>query len=162
MNAVLARATATGTITDSFVPAAVAPVLTHVTQTHTRWCEGTALAVISRSAKRRPPVGTRFSFSLNQSASATLAFTQSLPGRSTHGHCVAQTNKNRKSRACSRVVTRHTLRSAGHAGTNRVSFQGRFSRSSALKPGRYTLVVTAVNAAGRRSRSSALTFTIVK
>jgi hypothetical protein len=164
VNAVLMRSAATGTITDSFVPPppAVAPVLSHLTQTHTSWRKGTGLAAISSGAKRRPPVGTRFSFGLNEPASTTLAFNQSIPGRKTHGRCVAQTNKNRKSRACSRVVTRHTLRLAGHAGTNRISFQGRFSRTSALKPGRYTLVVTAVNAAGQRSRSSALTFTIVR
>jgi hypothetical protein len=166
-NAILARAVGIGTITDSFVktptpPAAVAPVLTHLTQTHTRWREGTALAVISRGAKRRAPVGTGFSFGLNETASITLAFNQSAPGRKAHGRCVAQTQKNRKSGACSRVVMRHTLRMTGHAGTNRVSFQGRFSRTSALKRGLYTLVITATNSAGQRSRSSALTFTIVR
>jgi Calx-beta domain-containing protein len=166
VNAVLARAAATGTITDSFAPTStppsVAPVLTHLTQTHTSWREGTALAVISHGAKRRPPVGTSFSFTLNESASITLAFNQNAPGRTTHGHCVAQTKKNRKSRACSRVLTRGTLRMTGHAGRNRISFQGRLSRTRTLKPGRYTLVITAMNAAGQSSRSSALTFTIVK
>jgi hypothetical protein len=163
VNALLSRGAGTGTITDSFVPTpAVAPVLTHLTQTHPSWRAGRALAVISRAVKHRPPVGTRFSFGLNESASVPLVFNQSLPGRKTNGRCVAQTNKNRKSRACSRVVTRHTLRITGHAGTNRISFQGRFSRTSALKAGRYALVVTAMNAGGQRSRPSALSFTILK
>jgi hypothetical protein len=83
VNAVLACAVATGTITDSFVPTprpkptptpAATPVLTHLTQTHTSWREGTALAVISRGARRRSPVGTSFSFGLNESAGVTLAF----------------------------------------------------------------------------------------
>jgi hypothetical protein len=166
VNAVLARAAATGTITDTFAPAptptAVAPVLTHLAQTHASWRVGGALAVISSATKHRPPVGTTFSFSLNESASTTMAFNQSVPGRSTHGHCVAQTKKNRKSRACSLLVPRGTLRITGHAGTNRISFQGRISGAGKLKPGRYSLVVTATNAAAQRSHSSSLTFTIVK
>jgi hypothetical protein len=59
-------------------------------------------------------------------------------------------------------VTRGSLWMTGHVGTNRIIFQGRFSRTGTLKPGRYTLAVTAANAAGRRARARALTFTIVK
>jgi hypothetical protein len=181
VNALLAGATATGTITDSFLPtppitpspavitlatvpspATTTPVLSGLTQAHTIWREGKAQATLSRSARRRSAVGTSFAFSLNQSASVTLAFNQSAPGRNSHGRCVAQTNKNRKGRACSRAVTKGTLQMAAHAGMNRILFQGRFSRSGTLKPGRYTLVVAATNAAGQRSRSSTLTFTIVR
>lgn len=165
VNAVLARAVATGTITDSFVaapPPPAAPVLTHLTQTHTRWRVGAALAVISREARRRPPVGTSFSFGLSESAVVTLAFSQRVPGRKTHGRCVVQSKQNRNSRACSRVVPRGTLRMTGHAGTDRISFQGRLSPAGRLKPGRYTLVVGAMNAAGQSSPSGTLTFTIVK
>jgi hypothetical protein len=169
VNALLARAVATGTITDSFIgapspgpPAAGAPVLTHFTQMHTGWRGGSALAVISSSARRRPAVGTSFSFDLNESAGVILAFNQRVRGRKTHGGCVLPTKKNLGSRACARVVTQGTLRMNGHAGLNHILFQGRFSRTGALKPGRYTVVVAAMNAAGQRSRTSALTFVIVK
>jgi hypothetical protein len=172
VNALLARAGATGTITDSFAPtpppastpppAAIAPVLTNLAQTHSRWRRGPALAVISSTATPRPAVGTRFSFGLNESAGVTLAFEQNVRGRRSHGRCVAQTKKNRTGKACSRVVTRGTLRVTGHAGLDRVAFQGRVSPTGTLKPGRYKVVVAAANAAGQRSPSSALSFTIVK
>jgi hypothetical protein len=50
----------------------------------------------------------------------------------------------------------------GHAGTNRVSFQGRISRTKKLAPGEYLLVITATEAAGQHTQSRALAFTIVK
>ena len=57
-------------------------------------------------------------------------------------------------------MTVGTLSFTGH-GAMKVAFQGRISRSKKLKPGRYTLVVTATNSAGRRSPPQALSFTIV-
>jgi hypothetical protein len=51
---------------------------------------------------------------------------------------------------------------AGHGGLNKVFFQGRISRSRKLKPGHYTLIITATNASGRHSRPVRLSFTIVK
>jgi hypothetical protein len=41
-----------------------------------------------------------------------------------------------------------------------VSFQGRVSRTKKLKPGRYRLVITASNSAGKKSRPQSLSFTI--
>lgn len=55
-----------------------------------------------------------------------------------------------------------TLTFAGHSGTNKVAFQGRISPEEKLKPGRYTLVITATNSAGMRSAPKSLSFTIVK
>jgi hypothetical protein len=43
-----------------------------------------------------------------------------------------------------------------------VRFQGRITRRKKLKPGRYTLVITATNSAGQRSLPRSLTFTIAK
>jgi hypothetical protein len=50
----------------------------------------------------------------------------------------------------------------GHAGADRVGFQGRISRTKRLTPGRYTAVITAINGAGQRSAPRTLTFTILK
>jgi hypothetical protein len=75
---------------------------------------------------------------------------------------VARTNKNRRKRVCKRPVTRGTLSFSGHAGTNKVAFRGRISRSGKLRPGGYTLVITASNAAGQHSAPKSLSFTIVK
>jgi hypothetical protein len=163
VNALLDRSQATGTIrpTPPSGSAPVAPVLTHLAQTRARWRAGKARAVISRRAKR-PPIGTGFSFTLNESASVTLVFNQSASGRKAGGHCVAQTRKNRRGRPCKRILSRGTLPLAGHTGANHVSFQGRLPSGVTLKPGRYTLLASARNATGQRSSSSALSFTIVR
>jgi hypothetical protein len=165
LNAVLTRASATGTIIDSYTPPRVppvAPVLTHLAQTRSTWRAGSALAVISRASPRRAPIGTRLSFVLNESARVTLAFSRRVPGRVSNGHCLAPTKRTAKHRACVLLVISGSLSLTGHAGTNRIDFQGRLTRTRTLKPGRYTLAVVAINAAGQRSRSSTLTFVIVK
>jgi hypothetical protein len=136
-----------------------APAVTGARQTHAVWREGRALARIAK-AKRRPPVGTTFSFALNEQASVSLTFTQRLPGRRVKGRCVAQGQKNRRARSCIRTVTAGTLRFAAHAGPNSVSFQGRVSTTRTLKPGRYTLVIAAA-AGGGTSAPAKLSFTIV-
>jgi hypothetical protein len=112
------------------------PVVQNARQSTTRWREGNQLAGISRA---RTPTGSTFSFSLNEPATVTFSFTQS--GR--------------------RTVTVGRLTFTGHSGSNRVAFQGRISAARKLKPGRYTLVITATNSAGVRSAPRSLTFTIV-
>ena len=136
------------------------PTLTSVHQTAAKWREGKKLAQISRKRKR-PPVGTRFSFVLNTSAGVKLTFTQRVAGRKLGHRCVARTRKNAKRKICKRTVTVAALSLAGHTGTNAVVFQGLISTSKKLKPGRYTLVVEASNSVGR-SAPARLTFTIVK
>ena len=61
-----------------------------------------------------------------------------------------------------RTATAGTLTLAGHSGTNRVAFQGRVSAAKKLKPGRYTLGITATNTAGLTSTPKLLSFTIVR
>ena len=75
---------------------------------------------------------------------------------------MAKTRKNARRKSCKFTTTAGTLSFGGHAGTNRVVFQGRVSASKKLKPGRYTLTITATNAAGQRSASQTLSFTIVR
>jgi hypothetical protein len=55
-----------------------------------------------------------------------------------------------------------TLALAGHAGSNKVAFQGRLSSSKKLTPGTYTVTVTATNSRGERSAAVSLKFTIVR
>jgi hypothetical protein len=134
------------------------PTVTNVSESHRVWRRGNRLARISRKA----PIGTTFSFNLNQQAAVSFTFTQQVSGRKLGGRCVAPTKANRAKHACRRVLTRGTLSFAGHAGANRVAFQGRLSRSKKLPPGTYTLVIVATNGPGRRSPPKQLTFTIVK
>ncbi len=138
----------------------VPPRITTAHQSSSRWREGGKLARISR---KKPPIGTTFSFSLNEQASVSFAFTQQVPGRRVGRNCVAQTKKNRRKHACKRTVTAGTLSFTGHTGTNKVVFQGRVSSSKKLKPGRYTLIITATNSVGAHSAApTSLTFTIVR
>ncbi len=114
------------------------PEVQNARQTATRWRAGNRLATTSRA---KTPTGTTFSFSLNEQATVTFSFTQRLRGR---------------------TVTAGGLTFTGHSGTNRVKFQGRVSSTKKLKPGRYTLVITATDSAGVHSAPRSLSFTIVK
>ena len=128
----------TTAITTTTPPASVAPRITRLTQSHSTWRAGRRLAVAAR--RRRTPVGTTFSFSLDQDARVRFVFTR---------------------RRHRRTVTVGTLAAAGHAGSNRLAFQGRLTHRRQLRPGRYTLVITATNAAGQHSARS-LNFRIVQ
>jgi hypothetical protein len=140
------------------VVAGVTPVVASVTQSNSTWREGNRLATF---ASAQVAVGTTFSFTLNAKARVSFAFTQRLAGRKVKRKCLAPTDKNRHRPACRRTVTRGTLSFAGRNGRNVVSFQGRLSRSKKLKPGLYSLVITATNTVGRRSAPRSLSFTIV-
>jgi len=139
-------------------PAApVAPTLSSVGQTHPRWREGSKLAKLSR----RAALGTTFSFTLDQAASVSLSFTQPATGRRVKGRCVAKTHSNRHKPRCHRTVTRGTLTLGAHAGVNHVAFEGRVSASRRLRPGSYTVVITATNTAKQQSAAKRLSFKIV-
>ena len=141
----------------------LAPVVSNARQSASKWREGSSLAKASRKArKRRPPVGTTFSYTLNEAATVHFAFTQPAGGRKVGKQCVAPAKRYRHRHKCTRTVTIATLGFAGHVGKNTVRFQGRVSRSKRLKPGRYTVAITAKNAAGQVSAPQKLTFTIVK
>jgi len=137
------------------------PAITAASQSNRSWREGTRLASISRRHKL-PPLGTSFSFLLNEQANVSFAFTRKVGGRRVNGMCAAQTKKNRRKHACKRTVTSGLLSFAGHSGKNTVSFQGRISHAKKLRPGTYTLVITATNSAGQHSAPAQLSFTIVK
>lgn len=143
------------------VPPGVARVtLTGVSQSHARWRRGTKLPKVAMIAQvRKPPVATAFRFRLSGAAAMRFAFTQTLPSRSVGGRCMAQTAKNRLKRRCWRLVTAGSFRFSAGVGAYSVRFQGRISRSKTLKPGTYTLIITATNTSG--STSARLRFTIV-
>jgi uncharacterized repeat protein (TIGR01451 family) len=115
--------------------ATLKPTLTHVSQSHKTWSEGSKLAHLAAKHKTKaPPVGTTFSFALNEAAKVTFAFEQ--------GH-----------------KTRGTLSFNAKAGKRKLSFDGKLSRSKKLKPGSYTVVLTA-KATGLTSKTSKLSFKI--
>jgi hypothetical protein len=138
----------------------VHPTVSGLTQSYLSWRAGTELAQLSRARRRGPPVGTTFRFSLNEAAKVRLAFTRPASGRSVKGHCVAPTTKNRGKRACQRTIKVGAVSLGGHAGKNRIHFQGRISAHTTLKPGPYKMVLSA-SAGGLLSAPRSLTFTIL-
>jgi hypothetical protein len=152
------------TIVSSHPQPPLAPTLSSLGQTNKTWREGTALARLSSTrakGRKKLPVGTTFSFRLDQAARVAFTFTKPAPGRKAGKRCVAQTPKNKHKRRCKRTVIAGALTFSAHAGLNKVRFQGLISRRKKLKPGSYRLLVTAT-AAGKRSRTGTLSFTIVR
>ena len=101
------------------------------------WRAGRKLASVARSPRR--PVGTTFSFTLDQAGTVALRFS----------------GKGRRARG-------GTLTLRGHQGTDTVAFAGRLSRRRTLRPGRWTVRITATNAAGQPTTARALRFRIVR
>jgi hypothetical protein len=120
------------------------PAISKLRQSHRRWRRGRRLAKVSSVAARRKrgraPLGTTFTFRLNEKAKIRFAFAR---------------RKGKRFRKAG------ALTFAGHRGRNRVIFQGRFSRRKTLKPGRYKLTATA-STGGARSKAHSLGFTIVR
>jgi flagellar hook assembly protein FlgD len=56
-------------------------------------------------------------------------------------------------------VKRGIVSGAGKAGDNSITFKGKTSTGK-LKPGKYTVAITAKDASGRRSKAQSLKFTI--
>jgi hypothetical protein len=144
----------------TFAAGGVTPLVTALGQSASIWREGGKLAQISR--KTIVPVGTTFTFQLNQPASVELVFTRAAPGRRVRGRCLTQSATNKHKPRCTRTISAGTLKLAARDGVNRILFYGRLSRTSKLKPGRHTVTITAIDAAGQHATSRALSFTIVR
>lgn len=139
-----------------------APAISSVSQSHARWREGRMLPTLARKRKARTPTGTVFSFTLDQPARVQLLFTQRLRGRKVKGKCVPASRRNRRAPGCRRTVKAGLLTLSGHAGVDRISFQGRISPTSKLRPGSFAVQITATGATGLRSRPATLRFTVVR
>jgi PKD domain len=144
-------------------PTPAGPQLTHVSETHKTWQEGTRHPTMARRPKHQPPVGTRFGFRVNQATRVTFVFTQPVTGRLISHHCQKQTKTNRKRAHCRLTTTPGTLSYSTQPGHHSLSFQGRLSDKRHLPVGAYTLRITATNPTTHRaSNTQSLRFTIVK
>jgi streptogramin lyase len=133
--------------------------ITHLTQSHRSWREGTKLAVI---AAGRAPIGTTYAFVISRRARVTLAFTRWSKGRKTKRGCLRQTHPRTTGSACSYGRRVGTLAFTAHARRNDVRFYGRLPRSKSLATGRYTLTVTARTGPAHAAAHRNLGFTIVR
>jgi alpha-tubulin suppressor-like RCC1 family protein len=131
------------------------PLLTNVHESHRNWRERNR-----RQPKHHPPTGTTFSYTLNEPATLSLAFTQKHPGRILAHRCQTPTKTNRNKPPCTRTLTIATLTATGHAGPNHLPFKGHIPHAKRLRSGTYTLVITA-HAFVSTPRPRTLTFTIL-
>ncbi len=131
------------------VPPAI--TLTKVSETHKTWAE--------RHSKHGPPVGTTFSYTLNQPATVVLKFTQQVKGRKVKGKCAAQTHRNARKPSCKLTLKLGTLKTTGLAGKNKLKFAGKVGRKK-LPAGSYEVTLTAETGPGDASRT--LRFTIAR
>ncbi len=127
--------------------------------------EPPAISTVSQSAsvwheRGKSRAGTTFALLLNEQATVVFSFLRHVNGRMVGSRCLATTPGHAGRQVCSRTVLTGTLSFAGHRGMNKVGFQGLVSHSK-LRPGRYTLIITATNTAGQHSSSKSLNFTIM-
>jgi len=137
------------------------PVVSSFGQSHRTWRAGSALAHLARSGGHPvSPVGTIFSFNLNQQATVRLAFVREATGRRVGRRCASATHRNRGRARCRLSSSAGMLSFTAHPGQNRAYFDGRLSVSQALTPASYGLTLTATNTAGQHSAPRSLHFTI--
>jgi hypothetical protein len=158
----LATTTGTGSASSLLAPppgtGVAKPAVSGFGQSASRWRRGKGLPHIAASGA---PLGTTFSFTLNEPASVSFAFTQRRPGRRVRGRCVTVTPGNAGKARCKRTVKAGSFGLPGHQGLNKASFQGRLTSSKTLKPGTYAVWIVASDAHRLRAVSPSLGFTIV-
>jgi PKD domain len=139
---------------------AVAPALSHVSQSHLRWRDGHIPASLASARHAKPPpVGTRFAFTVNESARITFTFTQLLAGRQVQRRCVPPSATNHHAKACRRATKRGTLSYSVAAGAHHLNFDGLIGHTH-LRAGSYTVAIVATGTSGA-SPTTTLRFTIL-
>jgi sugar lactone lactonase YvrE len=109
----------------------------------------------SAAGRRKPPRATNIRFSLSEPAAVGLATQRLRRGRRTPaGRCRVRAKRGRR---CIRWVPVRALGHAGAAGANSIRL-----RSRGLRPGRYRLVLTAVDAVGNASARRTLPLRVVR
>jgi hypothetical protein len=140
-------------------PAAnVAPKLSKASLSHKRF---TARKPVQKGRKR----GSKLSFTLSEAARVTVAVERKADGRRVKvrgkRRCVKPTNANAAKPGCTRYAAAGKLRKAGKAGVNTLKLTGKVGGKT-LKPGRYRLTLTAVDASGLRSKPLRVGFAILR
>jgi hypothetical protein len=128
-------------------PGPVAPDVTALLVSPSTFRLGNFMPTVAQ--RRR--AGTRISFGLSEPARVTLAFSRRAAGRRVRARCVRPTRRNRGRPRCRRTVTLAMAPRRLGAGSHTIRFSGRLSRRRKLTPGRYTLIVRAVDAGGLAS-----------
>jgi hypothetical protein len=137
--------------------------VTGLTVSPNRFRRGGREATITRSKAKKVPTSTTISFGLSQPAAVRLSFQVGQPGVLARGKCIAPTKGRRRGGRCTRyVAVSGAVSRAGHAGTNRIRFQGILDGGRALAPGSYQLTLIASGGAVATTAAQHPVFTIVR
>lgn len=130
-----------------------------VTQRRTRWRE--------HGGHARAPVGTSFTFTLNNTASVALSFTRASWGRRVGGTCqpLSKSVPHLHVRRCKLHIPAGTLHISEPAGTDTVTFGGIVTlaggRHARLRPGVYRVKLIA-SGGGESTAATTLNFEITR
>jgi hypothetical protein len=137
-----------------------APRITALKLTNKRFAPGSKRTPIA--AARRAPRGTTFQFRLSEPATITIELTRLLTGRKVGRSCKPRTRKNRSRPKCIHTRPAGKLTRRGQpVGATSVAFSGRLGNSR-LTTGPYRAALVATDAAGNRSPTATVGFTIIK
>jgi hypothetical protein len=134
--------------------------VTHVALSPGRFHRGHHAATISRA--KSGPIGTTVSFQLSAAASVTLSFERAQLGVLVGRRCAPVGKGHTKGRRCARYAAiSHTVVRNGHAGLDRMHFEGLLDGGTRLTPGSYRLSVSARGASGSVTAAQHPTFTLL-
>jgi hypothetical protein len=119
---------------------------------------GTKLPKLSR----RVPVGTTVSFSVSEASRTRFTFSKLASGRKVGKRCLPATKRRAHRKRCTRAITvTPSLVFSTSAGSHKLAFQGRLSRTKRLRPGKYRLTVVSTDPSGNASKPQSTTFTLL-
>lgn len=134
----------------------LAPALTAF-RASSRISRGRLLPALTRSTR-----GGQLRFTVSEPATVRFRFAKATSGRKVGSSCVKRTRRNASKKRCVRYVKvagSFTV-SPKAAGSYRVRFQGRLTKTRRLSPGRYRVTATATGASGATARAVTATFTL--
>jgi calcineurin-like phosphoesterase family protein len=105
--------------------------------------------------------GATLRYALSEAATVTVAVVRRSAGRKVAGTCRRRTRANRKRPRCIRLRPVGGFSLPGVTGSNSRRFSGRLGERR-LRPGRYRADLVATDAAGNRSKSASVRFTVVR
>lgn len=126
------------------------PIVTGLKLSPSAFRRGKHTATLAKAkAKKKAPTATTISFDLSQAATVTLSFERSRPGVTVGKRCVARTKRNAKGKRCSLwTPVRGGVIRAGHAGLDKIRFEGILDTKKPLPTGAYRLMLKASNSGG--------------
>lgn len=102
--------------------------------------------------------GTRVRFTSSEAGTARITFYRERKGRKKGKSCVL---KAKKGKSCTKLVSGGSLSAKARVGTNTVLFKGKLKDKN-LYVGTYSVRIVVTDAAGNKSKTTALKLTVVK